>query len=108
MNRTFALAAMAALSCAAATAQGADQPVNRPVNREVITVADLDLHSPADIRTLDRRILTAVRAACGEASDADVAGSNAMRRCQRQLLTELAVQRARLIAGDPLINVAAR
>jgi UrcA family protein len=64
----------------------------------VVRTADLDLRSAAGIAALDRRILSAVDTACGDASDADVHGRNVVLRCRADMLTAVANRRAAAIA----------
>jgi UrcA family protein len=66
--------------------------------RQVVSYGDLDLSRSRDVAKLDRRIRTAVEAACGPASDADVKGKNELRRCHQLTLERVADQRARAIA----------
>ena len=98
MTRTFALAAIAAMACATAAAA---QTNNQPVHTEVVAFADLDLRTAEGVRALDRRILSAVQAACGAESAADITGSNDVRRCRKQLLAGLVAQRDGAIAANP-------
>jgi UrcA family protein len=65
----------------------------------VVSYADLDLSSEAGVRTLDRRIRTAVQQACGPVSDFDPAGKNRVRDCQDQTLALARAQRDVAIAA---------
>ena len=47
-----------------------------------VETADLDLTTASGRRLLDLRLLHAVKQVCGEASDADLAGNNEIRRCR--------------------------
>ena len=98
------LAALAALLPTAATAE--------PLAIETVTVsiADLDLASPAGQRALDTRLHRAVIDVCGEAADVDLAGRNAVRACRDAKLAEAkgqSEQRLALRSTAP-IQLAAR
>ncbi|HKX36872.1 MAG TPA: UrcA family protein [Rhizorhapis sp.] len=96
MNRTFALAAIAGcLSITPAAAQSSGQVIHR----ETVSFADLDLGSAEGIRALDRRLHAAVRAACGRASPADLAGRNDVRRCRARAMHNVALQRSQVLAA---------
>ena len=106
MIRTLILAAIAAASlCTPALAQEA--PGERT---QVVSFADLDLSSQADVHKLDRRIAIAVADVCGVTSDADPAGKNDVRRCRVETAARLTAERERAIAsrGRTDIVVAAR
>ena len=66
-------------------------------NSVIVRTADLDLASPSGQRLLERRLANAVVDACGAASDADLAGSNAVRRCRDEVSARIAADRARLV-----------
>lgn len=66
-------------------------------SRVIVRIADLDLTSPSGQRQLDRRLAHAVVEACGAASDADLVGSNAVRRCRVETLARIAADRDRLV-----------
>jgi UrcA family protein len=61
-------------------------------DRVVVSYADLDLASQSGIRTLNRRILTAVQIACGTASDADLHGKNVVSECRSTTFEQAASQ----------------
>ena len=86
------LAAFAAASLATSAQPQSPQ-------RIVVSHADLDLTNRAGILKLDRRILIAVKAACGPTSDADPSGQNEARRCRKQAAAQVKPQRQRLIAA---------
>lgn len=65
--------------------------------RVVVSTADLDLGSTAGQRTLDHRIAIAVVEACGETSNADLAGRNEIRRCRYETSAQVAANRDRLV-----------
>ncbi len=78
-----------------------------------IHYGDLDLGSAAGRASLDHRIRHAVRAACGEASPADLRGQNQAATCRDDLIAGLAEQREAALAsaarrGSPAILVARR
>lgn len=66
--------------------------------RVIVRTADLNLGTTAGQRRLDRRLANAVVDACGTASKADLAGSNAVRRCRDETRERLSSDRERLIA----------
>jgi UrcA family protein len=93
MKILLTLAALAAASTAApALAQA-------PTAEVVVSYADLDLSSPAGQRALDRRLVHAVREACGDASDADLHGKNLVRSCRTDTARVLERQRAEAFAS---------
>jgi UrcA family protein len=93
-------AAAAALIASPAAAQS---PI--PVDAQlVVSYADLDLSTEAGVRTLDRRILTAVQQACGASSDFDPAGKNRIRECQAETLAQARAQRDVAIAAAAAPN----
>ena len=71
--------------------------------RVIVSYADLDLSSQSGVATLNRRILTAVQAACGTPSDSDPHGKNVIDECRHRTFSE-AVSQARgaiaLARGD--------
>lgn len=87
-------ATVAALPAAPAAAQGVPAQATLAVS-----YADLDLTTEAGVRTLDRRILTAVQQACGPTSDFDLAGRNVARACRADALERLSAQRQTAIAA---------
>ena len=83
----------AALCTAPVLAEAADE-----ANIVRINYSDLDLSSPKGVAKLDRRVRTAVQTACGAASDADLAGKNAVRQCRARSY-EAASAQVRLAAA---------
>ena len=75
--KKFCLLAIAALSAAPAPAETA-----REVQSLHVGYSDLDLRSHEAQAKLQRRIRSAVAAACGTASNSDLQGMNAARRCR--------------------------
>ena len=90
MKRALYLALASALITTAAIeappafaqAPGGETNVSR------VRTADLDLTSEAGRRTLERRLANAARQVCGTASDADVEGKNAVRKCRDATLAK--------------------
>ncbi|KQS04112.1 hypothetical protein ASG11_07515 [Sphingomonas sp. Leaf357] len=85
------------------------QEITPAPRSQIVRHADLDLRRASDIRRLDRRIGIAVRAACGTASDLDLAGQNAVTRCRKDTEAMLSARRARAIAtakGDTSMALA--
>lgn len=104
--KTILFAAAAALAFAATPAAAQQAP-----SQLVVSFADLDLSTERGVRTLDRRIRTAVETACGPTSDADPAGKNAVRECRTETLALARAQRDVAIAavsGDTRLALAAR
>jgi len=87
-----ALAATLTTATLAASPSIAQAPASP--ERVVVSYADLDLSSQAGVAQLNRRILTAVQAACGPESDADPHGKNLIRECRHRNFAE-AVSQAR-------------
>ena len=63
-------------------------------------------------RELDRRIVRAAREVCGEASNVDLEGGNAVRQCREETIALAASQREQLLAaarsGSPIVVASAR
>jgi UrcA family protein len=66
--------------------------------RVVVSYADLDLASQAGVARLNRRILTAVQAACGTESDSDPHGKNLIQACRHRNFDQASSQARRAIA----------
>ena len=97
------LATAAALTAFPALAQEA-QP---ETNIVLVRTADLDLASARHRAKLDHRLTQAARQVCGDASDSDLPGSNAMRRCIDETLANARGQRDRVLAAaDPSAVIA--
>jgi UrcA family protein len=90
----FAASLAATLASAPAAAQLPAAP-----ERVVVRYADLDLSSPAGLAALNRRVLTAVQAACGTPSDSDVHGKNLIIACRHQAFGEAMSQARGAIAS---------
>lgn len=82
MKTIFILSALAASLTASIGASPAAAQAPASGDRVIVSYADLDLSSQAGVRTLNRRILSAVQTACGTASDADLRGTNAVNECR--------------------------
>lgn len=94
------LAALAAVPLFAFAPQPvAAQNANIDAHTQVVSYNDLDLTSEADVRILDRRIRSAVEAACGPTSDADPAGNNDVRRCRAETSALIEARRDVAIAA---------
>ena len=78
----------------------------------IVRTADLDLSSANGERELDRRIVQAAREVCGEASNVDLEGKNAVRQCRDETVAVAAAQREQLLAaarrGTPILVASAR
>ena len=85
-------AAAAALVASPALAQNGPAQVS-------VSYADLDLSSRAGVRTLDRRIRSAVEQACGPISSFDPRGKNIVPDCREDTLALARAQRDTAIAG---------
>jgi len=103
MIRTISMLLLAA---AAATPLAAE-PVS--ASRSVQT-ADLDLSTAAGLRALDHRLTIAIVDACGEASDVDLEGANAVRACRAEARARVADERDRIVAlrSQPPVAIASR
>lgn len=108
-NALFALALIASAATVAPTVALAFEP---ETVSSIVRTADLDLSNDAGQRELDRRIVQAAREVCGEPSDVDLEGKNAVRHCREQTVATAAVQREQLLAaaraGTPILVASAR
>ena len=84
-------AALSATVTGTAMAAGSDAGI------AIVSTADLDLNNARDLRTLDRRLTNAIVDACGEASNVDLAGRNAVRACRIDARAKVDVERDRLV-----------
>lgn len=105
----FALAIIASAVTVTPTVAEAFEPVTVT---SIVRTADLDLSSPAGQRELELRIAHAAREVCGEASDVDLEGTNAVRHCREDTVAKAAAQREQLLAaarvGTPILVASAR
>ena len=100
-----ALITTAAIKAAPALAQ---ESAPAETNISLVRTADLDLGSEAGRRQLDQRLARAARDVCGTASDADVEGKNAVRKCRRETLAKARTQIEPVVADrGAVIAVAA-
>lgn len=87
----------------------AESPAATTPRQEVVRFGDLAVASPGGRAALDRRIGRAAETVCGAASDLDLAGQNAVRRCRDATIAATEVQLAQtLAAGRATLTVAAR
>lgn len=109
MNRavTIALASALIASGAIGAAPAPAQPPGGEANISLVRTADLDLGSEAGRKALDRRLAQAAREVCGTASDADVEGKNAVRKCRDETLANAKSQLDTIVAGRGVIAVSA-
>ena len=63
----------------------------------IVSTADLDLSDARDQRTLDHRLSIAIVEACGEASNIDLVGRNAVRACRVEARAKVNTTRDRLV-----------
>jgi UrcA family protein len=91
MTRSLAFLFVAAIAAAPLAAE----PVS--TSRSVQT-ADLDLSTAAGVRALDHRLTIAIVDACGEASDLDLDGANAVRACRAEARARVDGERDRILA----------
>ncbi|HEU5286710.1 MAG TPA: UrcA family protein [Sphingomicrobium sp.] len=95
MTRALYIALASALITTAAikAAPALAQAPGGETSISLVRTADLDLGSEAGRRQLDQRLAHAAREVCGTASDFDVEGKNAVRKCRGETLAKA---RARL------------
>jgi UrcA family protein len=103
MIRTISLLLLAA----GASAPLAAEPAS--TTRSVQT-ADLDLSTSAGLRALDLRLTIAIVVACGEASDVDLQGANAVRACRKDARARVVAERDRIVAlrAQSPVSIASR
>jgi len=104
----FALALIASAATVTPTVAHAFEPVTAT---SIIRTADLDLSNDTGQRELERRIVQAAREVCGEASNVDLEGRNAVRQCRDETIALAASQREQLLAaarsGSPIVVASA-
>lgn len=93
--KTFLTLALAAVAFAASPALAQESGAGRLT----VSYADLDLATAQGLARLDRRIRTAVEAACGPTSDADPHGKNIVYQCRAETLALARAQRDTAIAA---------
>ena len=99
------------LAAAAAAFVGSPALAQNGPAQVAVSYADLDLSSRAGVRTLDRRIRTAVEQACGPISSFDPRGKNIVLDCREDTLALARAQRDTAIAaatGSSPIRLAAQ
>jgi UrcA family protein len=110
MNQGFKIAIGSFLVTAALikAAPALSEPVSAQ-NSIVVQTADLDLSTNAGRQQLDHRLINAAREACSSASDVDLAGKNAERKCRKDVLAQARARGHALAAGgsDGTILIAA-
>lgn len=94
--KTILTIALAAVAFAASPALAQDPGASRLT----VSYADLDLSTPRGVARLDRRIRTAVEAACGPTSNADLHGTNLVSQCRADTLALARAQRDTAIAAN--------
>ena len=93
---TSALITTAAIKAAPAIAQ---EPAATETNISRVRTADLDLGSETGQRKLELRLARAAREVCGTASDVDVVGKNAVRKCRDETLAKARAQSESALAA---------
>ena len=99
MKTLHIIAALAAtLSAASISTSPAAAQAPASGERLVVAYSDLDLTSRSGVARLNRRILTAVQAACGTPSDSDAHGKIAINQCRHRTFDQASSQAQRAIA----------
>jgi UrcA family protein len=98
MKTPHILLVLAATLTTTLGASGATAQAPATGERLVVSYADLDLGSRAGVRTLNRRILTAVQTACGTMSDSDPHGKNLITECRHRTFDQASSQVRQAIA----------
>lgn len=93
MNK-FSLFALAMIASAATITPAV---AAEPGGVAVVRTADLNLQDARDVRTLDQRLTIAIVDACGEASNVDLEGRNAVRACRVDARAKVNAERDRLV-----------
>lgn len=109
MKRPFIIALSSALATAALikAAPALAQPTSDR-NVSVVRTADLDLSTTAGRRALDHRLTLAAAEVCGTASEADLAGQNAVHDCRLGTIAKARAEGAQLASrSQSIILVAA-
>ena len=92
----FGLALIASAATVTPTVAEAFEPVTAS---SIVRTADLDLSTASGQRELDRRIVQAARDVCGEPSNVDLEGKNAVRQCRADTIAAASSQREQLLAA---------
>ena len=101
MKNAIRIALASALITAAAikAAPALAEPIAAEQNISFVRTADLDLRSGAGLRQLDERLAQAAREVCGEASNVDLAGKNAIRLCRDETIARAKAETRQLVAA---------
>ena len=92
-----ALITAAGLKAAPALSQPAAEP---EIAVSYVPTADLDLFTDSGRRQLELRLAHAAREVCGDASNLDLEGKNAVRACRDEVLAKAHAQRDALLASN--------
>ena len=108
MKQTLKIIAVSALATAAVikAAPALSEPVSFQ-NVSIVRTSDLDLSTSSGRAKLDHRLVNAAYEVCGSASDADLAGKNAVRACRADVLASARARSQQLAAHAGPILVAA-
>ena len=110
--RNTALFALALIASAATVTPTVAQAYEPETVTSIIRTSDLDLSNGAGQRELDRRIVQAAREVCGDPSNVDLEGKNAVRQCRSDTIAQASSQREQLLAaaksGTPILVASAR
>ena len=97
--RNTALFALALIASAATVTPTVAQAFEPETVTSIVRTADLDLSNDAGQRELDRRIVQAAREVCGDPSNVDLEGKNAVRQCRADTIAAASSQREQLLAA---------
>ena len=110
--RNISLFALALIASAATVTPTVAQAFEPETVTSIVRTADLDLSNDAGQQELDRRIVQAAREVCGDASNVDLEGKNAVRQCRADTIAAATSQRDQLYAaaksGSPILVASAR
>ena len=76
------------------------QSANAPAEVRLVPTSDLNLTTEAGQRQLEQRVVRAAREVCGQASDADPAGKNQIRKCRENAIARASSQGEELVAAS--------
>jgi UrcA family protein len=97
MNKFTLFALSLVASAATITPVVAAEPAEPAASTSIVRTADLDLGSISGQRTLEHRLSIAIVEACGQASNVDLEGQNAVRACRVEARAKVAAERDRLV-----------
>ena len=110
--RNISLFALAIIASAATVTPTVSAAAEAETVTSIVRTADLDLSSSNGQRELDRRIVQAAHEVCGDVSNVDLEGKNAVRQCRADTIAAAASQREQLLAaaksGSPILVASAR